>query len=347
MQNPNSVEIKAWNEPLEKYSIVWEDVLSVMGKWRDAKDAEARANLLAEYCEDRFARDSEQEGLSESLQHYDFSWFKFCSLSGITVISELGKGTFGHVYKVLSSGRHFALKLFDVGIIEKGEVNPLGIEGLLDFHCGRYEARCMLDLTLQKGDKFPFPKFYDFGFTAIGGKVRTFILMEYLEGETLWELVKGGKRLTDIRELTEGIFSAVHRLHSKGYSHADISPANIFLCSSGEVKLIDLGSACDENVTVFEFLGSVNPPENFAKPPQHIGMLAQFRNDVWCAAYCIIYSLGKRPPERTFPRPKRESFSEFLDDFALTMEEIGENIKELPSIVLRALSLNPEERPLL
>ncbi|BAU80009.1 serine/threonine protein kinase [Tokyovirus A1] len=346
MQNPNSVEIKAWKETTEEFSIVWDDVLRAMGKWRDSESAEVRAKLLAEFCQDNFPRDSEYYRLSEALRSYDFDWFKFCSLKDITVVSELGKGTFGHVYKVLSGGRLFALKLFDVGIVERGKRNPMGIEGLLDFHLGRYEARCILDLTLQKEGSIPFPKFYDFGITAVGGKVRTYILMEYLEGETLWELVKSGKRQENVEALTKGIFSAVRHLHVKGYSHADISPANIFLTTAGEVKLIDLGSACDVNVDVFEFLGSVNPPENFATPSKRIGMVSQFRNDVWCAAYCVIYSFGKRVGKRKFPQPKRESFSEFLDDLALTMDEVNENIEEIPPVVLRALSLNPEERPL-
>ncbi|ADB03869.1 serine/threonine protein kinase [Marseillevirus marseillevirus] len=342
MRNPNSVEIKPHKEPLEKFSISWGKVLQKMGKWRDSEDAEARANLLAEFCKDSFARDSEDPGLSEALQHYDFEWFKFRSLSDLTMVSELGKGTFGHVYKVFSGERHFALKLFDVGITEKGNGDSMGIGGLLDFHFGRYEARCMLDLTLQKKGNLPLPKFYDFGFTAVGGKVRTYILMEYLEGETLWQMTKNGKRVGDIEKLSEGIFSAVFYLHLRGYSHSDISPANIFVTSSEEVKLIDLGSACDVNVTVFEFLSSVNPPENFAKPPEHISMLDQFRNDLWCAAYCVVYAFGKRKGLRNFPQPKRESFSEFLDDLALSMEEIqGET---LPSTALRALSINPEER---
>nr|WRK65486.1 serine/threonine protein kinase [Marseillevirus futianmevirus] len=340
------VELKPFVEPAQKFSISWQSVLREVGTWRDSLEAKDRAKLLSEFCLKKLPKDSEHLGLSGALTRYNFEWFNYRDLSDVTFISELGKGTFGHVYKVLCGERTFALKLFDIGIVEKGKMSAKEVEGLLDFHYGRYEARCMLDLTLRKKEDFPFTKFYDYGITDVGGRVRTYILMEYLEGKDLWSLMGDEKSTVDVEKLTKGLFYAVHSLHSRGYAHADISPANIFICSSGEVKLIDLGSVCDVHVIVSQFLGTINPPENFVDPPETIEMVDQFRNDVWCTAYCVLYSFNKRERQRVFPRPNRESLSGFLDDLSLSINEIGERISELHPVVHWALSLNPEERPL-
>ena len=73
-----------------------------------------------------------------------------------------------------------------------------------------------------------------------------FLVMELLEGETLashW--VSHGKRVPDgkVLEVVDQVLDVLAAAHEKGIAHRDIKPDNIFLCKSGEVKVLDFGIA--------------------------------------------------------------------------------------------------------
>lgn len=70
-----------------------------------------------------------------------------------------------------------------------------------------------------------------------------YIFMEYCDGGTLGELCKINLPEMMIRKYTAQILRAVHALHLSGIVHRDIKGSNIFLTSSGIVKLGDFGSA--------------------------------------------------------------------------------------------------------
>ena len=72
----------------------------------------------------------------------------------------------------------------------------------------------------------------------------TFMIMEYVEGETLASLLKRGvppllQTLQFVREIAEGLASA----HARGLVHRDVKPANVMVMPNGHVKLLDFGVA--------------------------------------------------------------------------------------------------------
>ena len=72
-----------------------------------------------------------------------------------------------------------------------------------------------------------------------------YIVMEYVEGETLDRLIrqKGKMSFTEAFTMLEPMMKSLSRVHSKGLIHRDISPANIMVLSDRQITLIDFGAA--------------------------------------------------------------------------------------------------------
>ena len=119
-------------------------------------------------------------------------------------------------------------------------------------------------------------------------KSRPYIAMEYLEGQTLSELLNTVRPLPepDGVQIASRICTALSYLHQQDVVHRDLKPANIMLCNDGTIRIMDFGiakSLASRRLTFVGFTPAMGTPDYMA-PEQVKGSRGDHRTD--------IYSLG-------------------------------------------------------
>ncbi len=136
-----------------------------------------------------------------------------------------------------------------------------------------------------------------------------YIVMEYLDGETLKEKLKREGKMT-VEESLPIIFSVLSALkvvHAEGIIHRDIAPDNIYLLKTGEVKLLDFGASRHATTTHSKSL-TVIVKFGYAPVEQY---QSNGRQGPWTDVYALaatFYKMitGVRPQEATERRVKDE-----------------------------------------
>jgi serine/threonine protein phosphatase PrpC len=119
-------------------------------------------------------------------------------------------------------------------------------------------------------------------------KSRPYIVMEYLEGQTLRQVLQGVERMpvADALAIAVRICEALEYLHAQNVIHRDLKPENIMLCSDGSIRIMDFGiakAAGLRRLTFSGFSASLGTPDYMA-PEQVKGKRGDARTD--------LYSLG-------------------------------------------------------
>jgi serine/threonine-protein kinase len=188
---------------------------------------------------------------------------------------------------------------------------------------------------------------YDTGEDNTGGSHIPYIVMEYVDGRTLRDLLRDDRRLLPERalEITDGVLRALEYSHRAGIVHRDIKPGNVMLTRSGQVKVMDFGIAravSDAQATMTQTAQVIGTAQ-YLSPEQARGERVDARSDLYSTG-CLLYELlTGRPP--------------FLGDspVAIAYQHVRENPippsrvdPEVPqwadAIVLRAMAKDPRDR---
>ncbi|HEX5089745.1 MAG TPA: Stk1 family PASTA domain-containing Ser/Thr kinase [Nocardioides sp.] len=129
--------------------------------------------------------------------------------------------------------------------------------------------------------------------------MQPYIVMEYVAGRTLRDILREGRKILPERalEITSGVLSALDYSHRAGIIHRDIKPGNVMLTPSGDVKVMDFGiaRAMSDSHTMTQTAAVVGTAQ-YLSPEQARGETVDSRSDVYSAG-CLLYELlTGRPP---------------------------------------------------
>jgi beta-lactam-binding protein with PASTA domain/predicted Ser/Thr protein kinase len=126
-----------------------------------------------------------------------------------------------------------------------------------------------------------------------------YIVMEYVEGRTLRELLDGRPlEVAQALDVTAGVLSALEYSHRSGIVHRDIKPGNVMVTPTGDVKVMDFGIAralADSAATMTQTQAVIGTAQ-YLSPEQARGETVDARSDLYSAGCLLFELLTGRPP---------------------------------------------------
>jgi len=131
-------------------------------------------------------------------------------------------------------------------------------------------------------------------------KSRPYIAMEYLEGQTLSELLKNVRPLPepDAVRIASRICEALDYMHKQNVVHRDMKPQNIMLCNDGSIRIMDFGiakSLDSRRLTFVGFTPAMGTPDYMA-PEQVRGSRGDNRTDIYSLGAILYEMVTGEPP---------------------------------------------------
>jgi serine/threonine-protein kinase len=193
----------------------------------------------------------------------------------------LGKGGMGSVYLAehLFLKRRVAIKILSRDLCAEPE------------EVGRFEREAVAAARL---DHENIVRIHDVD--EEGG--RPYIVMEYVEGEDLDDLIRrrGPLPVRRTAEIVREVARALEHAHASGVVHRDIKPANVLLRKDGRVKITDFGLARQVGERELAADGTVLGTPFYVSPEQAQGLPADGRSDIYSLGVTFYQALTKERP---------------------------------------------------
>lgn len=193
---------------------------------------------------------------------------------------------------------------------------------------------------------------YDTGDHAVPGdahdQIRVpYIVMEYVEGQTLRDLIRA-KDITIDQAIsyTLGVLSALEYSHKAGIVHRDIKPANVMFCKNSDmVKVMDFGIAramADSAATMTQTQAVVGTAQ-YLSPEQARGETVDARSDLYSAA-CLMYEMLTGRPPFIGESPVSVAY-QHVREIPEPASSVNPEVSEaLDTVLAKALQKNREDR---
>ena len=243
------------------------------------------------------------------------------------ILEEIGRGGMGVVYEAedIKLKRPVALKFLPPHLMDSPEL----------------KARFIIEAQAAAALSHPnICVIHEVGET----EDRSFIAMEYVEGETLRDKIKKGPLKTvDAIDITSQIAAGLGEAHRKGIIHRDIKSANIMVTDKGQAKVMDFGLAKLRGGSSLTKSQTTMGTVAYMSPEQAQGKAVDHRTDIWSLGIVMYEMLAGVLP--------------FKGDYDQTLihsilhhepERLAKLQKDLPAglenIIFKALSKIPADR---
>ncbi|WP_068068867.1 Stk1 family PASTA domain-containing Ser/Thr kinase [Nocardia xishanensis] len=188
---------------------------------------------------------------------------------------------------------------------------------------------------------------YDTGEAEVDGGPLPYIVMEYVDGDTLRDIVRGKGPLPPRRamEIVADVCAALDFSHKAGIVHRDMKPANIMINRAGAVKVMDFGiaRALADSSNPMTQTAAVIGTAQYLSPEQARGETVDARSDVYSVG-CVLFEILTGEPPFTGDSPVAVAYQHVREDPRLPSHVYSGVPRELDSVVLKAMSKNPANR---
>jgi eukaryotic-like serine/threonine-protein kinase len=188
---------------------------------------------------------------------------------------------------------------------------------------------------------------YDTGEDRTTTGATPYIVMEYVEGDTLRDVLRREGRLSPERamSLAADICGALDFSHRNGIVHRDVKPGNVMITPQGTVKVMDFGiaRAVSDSAATMTSTAAVIGTAQYLSPEQARGESVDARSDVYSMG-CLLYELVTGAPPFTGDSPVSVAYQHVREDPRLPSSINPQVPPELDAILLKAMSKNPANR---
>lgn len=245
------------------------------------------------------------------------------------IIESIGVGGMGEVYKAIHEtlDRVVALKVIHPELLSNAEI-------IKRFY---KEAKIQAQMT--------HPNIVTvFDFLEIENSY--FLVMEYIEGESIGKIVKkqGPLEINFSLNIFKQILSGIAHAHSKGIIHRDIKPNN-FILTEGEVKITDFGIAHIVSDSAHTVAGTVLGTPKYMSPEQILGERVDHRSDVYSLGVSFYEILTGKVPFGSNTGSDYEIKKGHVELTPTAICEIRPDVsKDLENAIAKSLAKKPEAR---
>ncbi|MEV1117410.1 Stk1 family PASTA domain-containing Ser/Thr kinase [Actinosynnema sp. NPDC049800] len=188
---------------------------------------------------------------------------------------------------------------------------------------------------------------YDTGETQTEYGPLPYIVMEFVDGRTLRDIVKTQGPLSGKRamEVMADVSAALDFSHRHGIVHRDVKPANVMITRAGAVKVMDFGiaRAVHDGQAAVTQTAAVIGTAQYLSPEQARGEAVDGRSDVY-ASGCVLFELLTGEPPFTGDSPVAVAYQHVREDPKPPSALNPKVTPALDAIVLKAMAKGPANR---
>ena len=248
------------------------------------------------------------------------------------IIEEVGVGGMAKVYKALDTvlNRYVAVKVLKNEYMEDQDF-------LRKF---AMEAQSAASLTHAN-----IVSVFDVGSSYVDGRKYNYIVMEYVDGKTLKDIIDE-KQILPIEDIVNygvQIASALECAHKNGIIHRDIKPHNMLIDKSNNLKATDFGIARISSSATLTYTSTVLGTVHYISPEQAKGKFIDEKSDIYSLGV-VLYQMATGEVPFDAPNAVGIALKHIQDPLVPPINLRHDLPQGLNDIIVKAMAKDPNDR---